>query len=66
MPNETVSEEWFNDPSHQHLVIEHMEYYFCADCDRRFITFEEAGEELQIYCPYCGKSENVVKAESEE
>ena len=44
------------------IKIEHQEYYFCADCDRRFITFEETGEGIQVYCPYCGKSEGVVLA----
>lgn len=44
------------------VKIEHQEHYFCADCDRHFITFEEAGEELQIYCPYCGEHQGVVVA----
>jgi len=46
------------------IKIEHQEYYFCSDCDRRFITFEETDEEIQVYCPYCSKTDDVVKAES--
>ncbi len=49
------------------IRIEHEEFFLCTNKEhreQRFIIYEESGEpDHPVFCPWCGKTEFVEKAE---